>query len=69
MSNATATEVNTKSTRKENFINIVSKILLYTVAIVGGIFLLVAIYQIVKFLFVAAILLIAWLGPTRRWRW
>ena len=51
-------------------INTIKKILLYTVGIVGGLFLLGVVYQILEFLFVGAILLIAWLGPVfpRRWR-
>ena len=59
-----------KSITKEKVINTTKKVLLYTVGIIGGLFLLGVLYQILEFLFVGAILLIAWLGPVfpRRWR-
>ena len=70
MNIATATErKNNTTARKEKIINVIKKVLLYTVIAVVGVFALVALYQIVKFLFVAAILLIAWLGPVRPRRW
>ena len=70
MNTATVTERKSNNTaRKEKIINAIKKILLYTVVAVIGVFALVALYQIVKFLFVAAILLIAWLGPVRPRRW
>ena len=67
--NTTKTQTS-KSITKEKVINTIKKILLYTVGIVGGLFLLGVVYQILEFLFVGAILLIAWLGPVfpRRWR-
>ena len=71
MNTATATErKNNNTARKEKIINVIKKVLLYTGIAIGGIFLLVALYQILQFLFVGAILLIAWLGPVfpRRWR-
>ena len=69
MVNTTKTQTS-KSITKEKVINTIKKILLYTVGIVGGLFLLGVVYQILEFLFVGAILLIAWLGPVfpRRWR-
>lgn len=69
MVNTTKTQTN-KSITKEKVISTIKKILLYTVGIVGGLFLLGLVYQILEFLFVGAILLIAWLGPVfpRRWR-
>lgn len=71
MNTATVTErKNNNAARKAKIINIVKKVLLYTGIAIGGIFLLVALYQILQFLFVGAILLIAWLGPgPRRWWW
>ena len=70
MNTATVTERKSNNTaRKEKIINAIKKILLYIVVAVIGVFALVALYQIVKFLFVAAILLIAWLGPVRPRRW
>lgn len=59
-----------KSITKEKVINTITKVLLYAAGIVGGLFLLAVLYQILEFLFVGAILLIAWLGPVfpRRWR-
>ena len=67
---------NTKSAQtkqsviKKKIINTITKILLYTAGIVGGLVLLCVLYQIFKFLFVGAILLIACLGPVfpRHWR-
>ena len=67
----TATERKTnKSARKEKILNICKKVLIWTGIIVGGAILLGVLYQILKFLFVGAISLIAWLGPVfpRRWR-
>ena len=72
MTTATVNErKNNNAARKAKIINIVKKVLLYTIIAIVGVFALVALYQIVKFLFVAAILLIAWLGPVgpRRWWW
>jgi hypothetical protein len=69
MVNTTNTQTK-KSITKEKVVSTIKKILLYTVGIVGGLFLLGVVYQILEFLFVGAILLIAWLGPVfpRRWR-
>ena len=60
----------TNTARKEKFLKVLKNILIWTSVIIGGAVLLVALYQILKFLFVGAILLIAWLGPVfpRRWR-
>ena len=67
----TASERKANNTaRKEKFLKVLKNILIWTGVIIGGAVLLVALYQILKFLFVGAILLIAWLGPVfpRRWR-
>ena len=63
---ATERKIN-KSARKEKILNVLKNILIWTGIIIGGAVLLVALYQILKFLFVGAILLIAWLCPKRRW--
>lgn len=65
------TKANSKQpVTKESVVSTIKKVLLYTVGIVGGIFLLCVLYQILEFLFVGALLLIAWIGPIfpRRWR-
>ena len=69
MANTIKTQKN-QSLTKEKVINILSKILLYTIGIIGGLFLLYVVYRILEFLFVGAILLIACIGPVgyRRWR-
>ena len=69
MVNTTNTQTK-KSITKKKVVSTIKKVLLYTVGIVGGLFLLGVVYQILEFLFVGAILLIAWLGPVfpRRWR-
>ena len=69
MVNTTNTQTK-KSITKEKVVSTIKKVQLYTVGIVGGLFLLGVVYQILEFLFVGAILLIAWLGPVfpRRWR-
>ena len=69
MVNTTNTQTK-KSITKEKVVSTIKKVLLYTVGSVGGLFLLGVVYQILEFLFVGAILLIAWLGPVfpRRWR-
>jgi hypothetical protein len=56
--------------RKEKFLKTLKNILIWTGVIIGGAILLGILYQILKFLFVGAILLFAWLGPVfpRRWR-
>lgn len=66
-----ANERKAKNTaKKEKALKILKKILIWSVVIIGGAFLLVALYQILQVLFVGAILLIAWLGPgPRRWWW
>lgn len=56
------------SIRKEKIIRTVKKGLLYTGIAIGGVVLLVALYQILQVLFVGAILLAAYLAP-RRWHW
>ena len=56
-----------KSARKEKILDICKKALIWTGIIIGGAVLLVALYQILKFLFVGALLFIAWLCPKRRW--
>ena len=56
-----------KSARKEKILEVCKKVLIWTGIIIGGALLLVALYQILKFLFVGALLFIAWLCPKRRW--
>lgn len=57
------------STRKNKFWSILKKVVLYTVATIAVVLALVVLYKILEFLFVAAILLIAWVGIVpRRWR-
>ena len=56
----------TVQTRK--IVGILKKVLLYTAIAAVGLFLLVALYQIVKVLLVAAVLIIAFLSPKRWWR-
>ena len=68
MNNVTVTEKQAdKAAKKGKVISALTKILLYAGIAVGGIVLLVALYQIVQYLFVGALLLIAWLGPGK-WR-
>ena len=55
--------------RKNKFWSILKKILLYTLVAIVVVVGLVVLYQILEFLFVAAILLIGWVGIVpRRWR-
>ena len=57
------------SVRKNKFWSILKKVLLYTLAAIAVVLALVALYKILEFLFVAAILLIGWIGVVpRRWR-
>ena len=57
------------SVRKNKFWGILKKVLLYTLAAIAVVLALVVLYKILEFLFVAAILLIAWIGVIpRRWR-
>lgn len=56
-----------ESARKEKILDVCKKVLIWTGIIIGGAVLLVALYQILKFLFVGALLFIAWLCPKRRW--
>ena len=58
---------NSKS--KNKFWSVLKKVLLYTLATIAVVLALVVLYEILEFLFVAAILLIAWVGIVpRRWR-
>ena len=57
------------SVRKNKFWSILKKVLLYTLAASAVVLALVVLYKILEFLFVAAILLIGWIGVVpRRWR-
>ena len=57
------------SVRKNKFWSILKKVFLYTLAAIAVVLALVVLYKILEFLFVAAILLIAWVGIVpRRWR-
>ena len=57
------------SVRKNKFWSVLKKVLLYTIATIAVVLALVVLYKILEFLFVAAILLIAWIGVIpRRWR-
>ena len=57
------------SVRKNKFLSILKKVLLYTLAAIAVVLALVVLYKILEFLFVAAILLIGWIGVVpRRWR-
>lgn len=57
-----------RSVRLEKIKNTIKKIMLWTVGIIGALIVLAVAYQILQYLFVGAVLLIAWLGP-RRWWW
>ena len=58
---------NSKS--KNKFWSVLKKVLLYTLATIAVVLALMVLYKILEFLFVAAILLIAWVGIVpRRWR-
>ena len=57
------------SVRKNKFWSILKKVFLYTLATIAVVLALVVLYKILEFLFVAAILLIGWIGVVpRRWR-
>ena len=57
------------SARKNKFWSILKKVLLYTLAAIAVVLALVVLYKILEFLFVAAILLIGWIGVVpKRWR-
>ena len=57
------------SVRKNKFWSILKKVFLYTLAAIAVVLALVVLYKILEFLFIAAILLIAWVGIVpRRWR-
>ena len=55
--------------RNNEFWSTLKKVLIYTLAAVAVLIGLVVLYRILEFLFVAAILLIGWIGVVpRRWR-
>lgn len=57
------------SVRKNKFLSTLKKVLLYALGAVAVVIGLVVLYHILEFLFVAAILLIGWIGIVpRRWR-
>ena len=65
MTNVTAKEkINNK--RKSKFLDTLLKVLLWIGIIAAAVLLLVALYQILKFLFVAIALFLAWTFPGRR---
>lgn len=55
------------SIRKSKFLSTLKKVLLYTVAAVAVVLVLAVLYQILEFLFVGAILFLAWICPKRWW--
>ena len=58
------------SVRENKFWSVLKKVLLYALAAIAVVLTLVVLYKILEFLFVAAILLIGWIGVVpRRWRW
>lgn len=61
-------EGKTNKVKTKKVFNVLKKILLYSGMIVGSIVALVVLYKVLEFLFVAAILFIAWIGVPRRWR-
>ena len=66
--NTNETKAN-NSKSKNKFWSVLKKVLLYTLATIAVVLALVVLYKILEFLFVAAILLIAWVGIVpRRWR-
>ena len=54
--------------RARKVFDVLKKILMYTGITIGVLVALVVIYKVLEFLFVAAILFIAWIGVPRRWR-
>lgn len=68
MNNIATHERNTDNTAQiKKIINTVKKVLMYTGIAVGSILLLGLLYQILQYLFVGAILLVAWLCPGKWW--
>jgi cell division protein FtsL len=55
------------SIRKSKFWSTLKKVLLYTLAAVAVVVVLAVLYQILEFLFVGAILFLAWICPKRWW--
>ena len=64
MKTVTAKKRNSRKRRIE-FTETMKSILQYTAVAIGGLILLMALYQIFQYLFVAAVLFIAWLFPKR----
>lgn len=64
--------INTNERKTENFIrkskfwSTLKKVLLYTLAAIAVVLVLAILYQILEFLFVGAILFLAWICP-KRW--
>lgn len=69
--NTVGTKETATSNRKSKIASTIKKVLLWTVGIIVALVILAIAYQILQYLFVGAILLIAWLGPRgpRRWWW
>lgn len=69
--NTVGTKETATSNRKAKIASTIKKVLLWTVGIIVTLVILAIAYQILQYLFVGAILLIAWLGPRgpRRWWW
>lgn len=57
-----------RKVRARKVLDVLKKILMYTGITIGALVALVVIYKVLEFLFVAAILFIAWIGVPRGWR-
>lgn len=64
MTNVTANE-KSNNKPKSKFLDTLLKVLMWIGIIAGAILLLVALYQIIKVVFVAVLLFLAWIFPKR----
>lgn len=67
MTAANTNERKNNSARKAKFLDILKKVLFWSGVVIGSALLLVALYQLLKFILVAAVLFVAFLFSTRRW--
>lgn len=55
------------SIRKSKFWSTLKKVVLYTLTAIAIVLILAVLYQILEYLFVGAILVLAWICPKRWW--
>ena len=67
MDATTTNERKKNSERRAKFFDILKKVFLWSGVVIGCAFILALLYQLLKFILVAAVFFIAFMFPGRRW--